>query len=76
MNDLSIARPDSKEAEPSSGTPSYETPSRIAAQRSASPARPVSTAIQPAITARGGYSSTASSPSALHHRCTVVIRPA
>ena len=47
-----------------------------AAHRCASAVCPVSTAIQPASTASGGYSSMAASPSADSHRCTVDIWPA
>ena len=52
-----IARAESNDAEPSSGTASNDAPSTTAAQRWASVVCPVSTATQPARTASGGYPS-------------------
>ena len=54
MHGRSIARADSNDAVPSSGTRSNEAASTIAAHRSASAVCPVNTAMQPASTASGG----------------------
>ena len=76
MNARNIARAESNDAVPSTGTRSNEAASRIAAHRCASAVCPVNTATQPASTASGGYSSMAESPSAESQRCTVDIWPA
>ena len=72
----SIARAESNEAEPSSGTWSNEAASAIAAHRYAAAACPVKTVIQPASTQSGGYDSTARSPKVESHRWTTDTWPA
>ena len=71
-----IARAESNDAVPSTGTQSNDAASMIAAHRCASVVCPVNAATQPASTASGGYSSMAASPSTESQRCTVEIWPA
>ena len=54
MTARNIARAESNDAVPSTGTGSNEAASTMAAQRCASSVWPVSAAIQPASTASGG----------------------
>ena len=72
----SMAHAESNDAVPSTGIGSNEAVSRNAAHRCASAVCPLNTAIHPARTASGGYSSTAERPSVESHRCTVDIWPA
>ena len=76
MTARSMARAESNDAVPSSGTWSNDAASTTAAHRSASAVCPASAVIQPASTASGGYASMAASPSAESHRWTVEIWPA
>ena len=62
MRARNMARAESNDAVPSTGTWSYEAVSRKAAHRCASAVSPVSTANHPARTASGGCSSTAEWP--------------
>ena len=71
-----MARAESNDAVPSTGIRSNEAVSRNAAHRCASAVCPVNTAIHPARTASGGYSSIAESPRVESHRCTVDSWPA
>ena len=71
-----IARAESNDAVPSTGTLSNDAASMIAANRCASVVCPDNAAIQPASTTSGGYSRIAASPRTDSQRCTVEIWPA